>query len=160
MNQKRIAWVLNQAVDGLNKFDFITLFLLVFFLASALWVLPEYETNLSNVQSDSQSVRKELKQYRKQQNPQTSATKVLLGAPVIEISKAYSHQNIQVLDAKYDPEGHQLQLTVSGAIQTLLNTTHDLEQYQNIKLLGFSIVQNEIKNQPTVQVTWQVQEQK
>lgn len=160
MNQKKIAWFVHQKIDSLTKLDFIILFSFLLFVILSIWVLPEYEKNLNDLQKDIQSTRTVLKQQYKEKNTQLSKSKTLLGAPVIAISTVYVNQNVQVLDAKYDVNGHQLQLTVSGPIVDILSVTQDLDQYQNVDLLSIGVNQNDIKNQPAVQILLQVQEQK
>ncbi|MDH0032173.1 MULTISPECIES: hypothetical protein [unclassified Acinetobacter] len=159
MNHQKIKWIICQSIDQLTKIDLIIAFLGLFSVFSYLLVLPQYEQNLDAITAENAELQREVKRNIKQQDIQNIASKTLTGTPLIEISKSYQYANAQVLDAKYDPQNQQVQLQLQGEISNLIDTTNHLKQYQNIQLLSLSLVQDDLKKQPNLNIIWQVQEQ-
>lgn len=159
MNHQKIKWLMYQSIDQLTKIDLIIAFLCLFSIFSYLWVLPQYEHNLDAITYENMELQQEVKRNIKQQDIQQVSNKTLIGTTLIEIAKSYQYADIQVLDAKYDPQNQQVQLQLQGEIGNLIASTNDLKQYQNIQLLSLSLVQDDLKKQPNLNVTWQVQEQ-
>lgn len=159
MNHQKIKWVVCQAIDQLTKIDLIIAFLCLFSVFSYLLVLPQYEQNLDAITVENAELQREVKRNIKQQDIQQVSSKTLTGTALIEIAKSYQYAEVQVLDSKYDPQNQQVQLQLQGKIANLIDTTNDLKQYQNIQLLSLSLVQDDLKKQPNLNVIWQVQEQ-
>lgn len=159
MNPQKFKWVMCQYIDQLTKIDLLIAFLCLFSILSYLLVLPRYEQNLNTIMDENTELQSQVKKSIKQQDIQHVSSKILEGTTLIEISKSYQYANIQVLDAKYDPQNQQVKLQLQGEISKLIETTHDLKQYQNIQLLSLSLVQDDLKKQPNLTVVWQVQEQ-
>lgn len=159
MNPQKFKWVMYQSIDQLTKIDLMIAFLCLFSIFSYLLVLPQYEQNLNTIMHENTELQREVKKSIKQQDIQHVSSKTLVGTALIEISKSYQYANVQVLDAKYDPQNQQVQLQLQGEISELIEATHNLKQYQNIQLLSLSLVQDDLKKQPNLNVVWQVQEQ-
>lgn len=157
MNHKKINWIMYQYIDQLTKLDLIIVFLFLFSVLSYVLVLPQYEENLDAITQENTELQLEVKKIIKQQNIQNIADKVLTGTPIIEISKSYQYAEVQVLDAKYDPQNQQVQLQLQGEISNLINATNNLKQYQNIQLLSLNLIQDDLKKQPNLNIVWQVQ---
>lgn len=159
MNHQKIKWIVCQAIDQLTKIDLIIAFLCLFSVFSYLLVLPQYEQNMNAITAENTELQHKVKRSIKQQDIQQVSNKTLTGTALIEIAKSYQYAEVQVLDAKYDPQNQQVQLQLQGEIGNLINTTNHLKQYQNIQLLSLSLVQDDLKKQPNLNIIWQVQEQ-
>ena len=134
-------------------------FLCLFSVFSYLLVLPQSEQNMNAITAENTELQHKVKRSIKQQDIQQVSNKTLTGTALIEIAKSYQYAEVQVLDAKYDPQNQQVQLQLQGEIGNLINTTNHLKQYQNIQLLSLSLVQDDLKKQPNLNIIWQVQEQ-
>lgn len=159
MNHQKIKWIICQSIDQLTKIDLIIAFLCSFSVFSYLLVLPQYAQNLDTITAENAELQREVKRSIKQQDIQQVSSKTLAGTALIEIAKSYQYAEVQVLDAKYDPQNQQVQLQLQGEIGNLIASTNDLKQYQNIQLLSLSLVQDDPKKQPNLNIIWQVQEQ-
>ena len=159
MNHQKIKWIICQSIDQLTKIDLIIAFLCLFSVFSYLLVLPQYAQNLDAITAENTELQHEVKRSIKQQDIQQVSNKTLTGTALIEIAKSYQYAEVQVLDAKYDPQNQQVQLQLQGEIGNLIASTNDLKQYQNIQLLSLSLVQDDLKKQPHLNIVWQVQEQ-
>ena len=159
MNHQKIKWIICQSIDQLTKIDLIIAFLCFFSVFSYLLVLPQYAQNLNTITTENAELQREVKRNIKQQDIQQVSNKTLTGTALIEIAKSYQYAEVQVVDAKYDPQNQQVQLQLQGEIGNLIASTNDLKQYQNIQLLSLSLVQDDLKKQPNLNVVWQVQEQ-
>lgn len=158
MNHQKIKWIVYQSINQLIRLDIITTFLFLFSIFSYLLVLPQYEKNLDAITAENIELLHEVKRNIKQQDIQQVSSKSLTGTALIEIAKSYQYADVQVLDAKYDPQNQQVQLQLQGKISNLIDTTNHLKNYQNIQLLSFSLVQDDLKKQPNMNIIWQVQE--
>lgn len=159
MNHQKIKWIICQSIDQLTKIDLIIAFLCFFSVFSYLLVLPQYAQNLNTITVENAELQREVKRNIKQQDIQQVSNKTLTGTALIEIAKSYQYAEVQVVDAKYDPQNQQVQLQLQGKISNLIDTTNHLKQYQNIQLLSLSLVQDDLKKQPNLNIVWQVQEQ-
>ncbi|MBJ9738944.1 hypothetical protein I5523_04705 [Acinetobacter oleivorans] len=159
MNRQKIKWVVCQSIDQLTRIDLIIAFLCLFSIFSYLLVLPQYEKNLNVIVAENIKLQHEVKRNIKQQNIQQVSSKILSGTALIEITKSYQYADVLVEDAKYDTQNQQVQLQLNGEISNLMNATNQLKNYQNIHLLSLSLVQDDLKKQPTLNIIWQVQEQ-
>ncbi|KXZ69139.1 hypothetical protein [Acinetobacter venetianus] len=159
MNHQKIKWIICQSIYQLTKIDLIIAFLCFFSVFSYLLVLPQYAQNLNTITTENAELQREVKRNIKQQDIQQVSNKTLTGTALIEIAKSYQYAEVQVVDAKYDPQNQQVQLQLQGEIGNLIASTNDLKQYQNIQLLSLSLVQDDLKKQPNLNVVWQVQEQ-
>lgn len=157
MNQEKLRWYIEKQLYQLRPLDAGIVFIIFLIIFIYFLVIPQYQENLDRIHHHQEQLFQAIQQDKsKNHNLLSQPDKILEGVPLIEISKFYQHEAVQVIDAKYDQKSEQVLLQLQGNINNFLKISKYLQMFSNLELVSIAIKQNEHHRPPEFMITWQI----